>query len=226
MLAPDLRGFGDEPFPDGDYSYTDDLVELLDREEVEVASVVGASNGGRIAIDLALAHPERVSALVLAAPALGGWEWSQEVQAYGEREDALFEAGDLDATVELNLVMWVDGHGRSPGEVDAQVRELVGKMQRRALEHAAQAFAAEPCPVERRLQPPAIERLGELRVPILVVLGGRDVPDFAAIGKRLADEASARVEVFEDAAHLPSLEQPERFAGLVLEFVGRATIAV
>jgi pimeloyl-ACP methyl ester carboxylesterase len=219
VLAPDLRGFGDEPFPDGEFSHVDDLVALLDRAELERAAVVGASNGGRVAIDLTLAHPERVGALVLAAPALGGWEWSEEIDAYGEREDELFEAGDLDATVELNLATWVDGRGRRPGDVDPGLRSFVGEMQRRALDHAVPAFAAEPYPTERRIEPAAVGRLGELRVPVLVVLGGLDVPDFAAIGERLAAEAGARVVVFEDTAHLPSLEQPERFAALVLEFL-------
>jgi pimeloyl-ACP methyl ester carboxylesterase len=223
VLAPDLRGSGDEPYPEGEYSHVDDLVALLDREGVDRVAVVGASNGGRVAIDLALAHPDRIAALVLAAPGLGGWAWSDEVEAYGAREDELFEQRDLEGMIDLNLEMWVDGSARGPDDVDPGVRELVREMQRRSFEHVAQAYAEEPYPTERRLEPPAVERLGELRVPILVVLGALDVSDFAAIGERLGQEAGARVVEFENVAHLPSLEQPERFAALVLEFLdGRA----
>ena len=219
VLAPDLRGSGDEPYPEGEYSHVDDLVALLDGEGVDGVAVVGSSNGGRIAIDLALAHPQRVSALVLAAPALGGWAWSAEVEEYGACEDVLFEAQDIDAVIELNLDMWVVGRGRDAKDVDPGVRELVREMQRRSLHHALQAHAAEPYPTERALEPPAAGRLRELNMPILVVLGDLDVPDFAAIAERLRLEAGARVVEFEGVAHLPSLEQPERFAAVALDFL-------
>src|SRR5262245_1533030 len=103
VLAPDLRGYGERPLPQGPFSHVDDLVELLDAQRVRRAAVVGASFGGGVALDLALEHQDRVAALVLAAPALAGWDWSQETRAFGGREDELLEAGDVDGAVELNL---------------------------------------------------------------------------------------------------------------------------
>ena len=220
VLAPDLLGYGERPLPQGEYSDVDELVGLLDAERVERAAVVGASFGGRVAIDLALSHPQRVAALVLAAPGLAGWDWSPETRAFGAEEDELLERGDVEGAVELNVRTWVDGRGRGRGDVDPAVRALVADMQRRAFELLLPAYAAEPQPEERMLDPPAATRLGELTAPTLVVVGDLDMPDFPRIAERLAAEApNARVVTLNGVAHLPALEQPELFGELVLAFL-------
>jgi 3-oxoadipate enol-lactonase len=220
VLAPDLLGYGERPLPQGEYSDVDELVVLLDGEGIQRAVVVGASFGGRVAIDLALSHPRRVAALVLAAPGLSGWDWSAETRAFGAHEDELLEKGDVEAAVALNVRTWVDGRGRGPGDVDPAVRELVADMQRRAFELLLDAYAAEPQPHERLLEPPAATRLGELTAPTLVVVGDLDVPDFPRIADRLAAEAPrARVVTLNGVAHLPALERPELFGELVLAFL-------
>ncbi len=220
VLAPDLRGFGTRPLAKEAFSHVDDLIELLDREGIERAAIVGASFGGRIAIDLTLLHPQRVAALVLAAPALGGWDWSEETRAFGAREDELLESGEVDAAVDLNVRTWVDGRGRGPEDVDSAVRELVREMQRRAFEHVLDAYSAEPHPDERELDPPAAGRLGELAAPTLVIVGDLDLPDFPRIAARIAEEAqSARVLEIAGVAHLPALERPELFAEFVLAYL-------
>jgi pimeloyl-ACP methyl ester carboxylesterase len=220
VLAPDGLGYGERPLPKAPFSRVDDVRELLDREGIVSAAVVGASDGGRVAIDLALDHPDRVGALVLAAPALGGWSWSQTVRDFGAREDALLQAGKLDEAVDLNVRTWVDGRGRDPEAVDPAVRELVRKMQERALEHLLSAYASEPHPQEHGPDTPAAERLRHLAVPTLVVVGELDLPDFPAIADRIAVEAPrARVISLTGVAHLPSLEKPELFAELVLAFL-------
>ena len=220
VLAPDLLGYGASPLPQGEYSDVDELVALLDRESVERTAVVGASFGGRIAIDLALSHPDRVAALVLAAPGLAGWDWSAETRAFGAEEDELLEQGDVDGAVELNVRTWVDGRSRGPDEVDPAVRSLVAVMQRRAFELLLPAYAAEPQPEERMLEPPAATRLGELAAPTLIVVGDLDMPDFPRIADRIAAEApNARVVTLNGVAHLPALERPELFGELVLAYL-------
>jgi 3-oxoadipate enol-lactonase len=53
-------------------------------------------------------------------------------------------------------------------------------------------------------------------MPVTVVMGERDVPDFIAIAHRLADELpSARLECVARASHLPALERPEVVANLI-----------
>jgi pimeloyl-ACP methyl ester carboxylesterase len=226
VLAPDLSGYGERPLPEGEFSHVDDdVLAVLDREQVERVAAVGASFGGRVAIDLALSYPERVAALVLASPGLSGWDWSEETRAFGAREDELLESGDFDGAVELNLRTWVDGRGRGPDDVDADTRARVGEMQRRAFDLLLQAYASEPHPEERELDPPAAERLAELSAPTLVIVGDLDLPDFAAIAHAIADRAPrARVLELAGVAHLPALERPELFAELVLAFLAEVGV--
>jgi pimeloyl-ACP methyl ester carboxylesterase len=186
----------------------------LDVAGVESATLVGASFGGQISIDFAMAHPGRVARLVLAAPALGGYEWSEQVQHFGGREDALLEAGDIDAAVELNLELWVDGPRREPGAVPAAVRSFVGEMQRNVFEIPLAAFEQEdpPMPIEST-EAPAATRLGEIQAPTLVLVGDEDVSDFLEIAERIGKAIPrARKVVIPGAAHLLSLERPEEFA--------------
>lgn len=220
LVTLDLRGFGRSPWGTGPFSHAGDVLEVLDELALSRVAVVGASFGGSVALDLTLAHPERVSALVLAAPALGGWDWSSDQRAFGAEEDRLLDAGDVEAAVELNVRRWVDA-GRPPGEVDSGLRTLVGDMQRHAFELALAAFSTEPEPgPEQELEPPAAGRLDEVRCPVLVVLGALDVPDMLSIGAHLgAGLSDVRVETLPGVAHLPSLEAPAAFDALVSPFL-------
>ena len=213
----DLRGYGRSPFPSGPYSHARDLLTLLDELEVERASLVGASVGGRIALEVALARPTVVDALVLVGSGLSGHSWSEETTSAWKREEDVFERGDLDEAVEVALRLWVDGPRRAPEDVDPDVREFVGTMQRSAYELERSAGRA---PEEELLVPNLAERLGEIAAPTLVLAGEEDVPDIRAIADRLADGIpGARRAVIPAAAHVPSLERPREFDDLVLPFL-------
>ncbi len=213
VVRVDLRGFGRSSSCAGSFSAVADLVALLDLLGVERATVVGASFGGRVALCLAAEAPERVAALVLLAPAIGEHAWSQAVQAFGDAEDAALERGDLDLAVELNLRMWVDGPARAPDQSDPGIRALVADMQRTAFELQ---LADES---DYELGAP---ELAAVRAPTLVIVGGRDVPDFAAIAERLARELpGAELHRIPAAGHLLALEQPEIVAAQITAFAPR-----
>ncbi len=76
VLRFDFRGYGrsSRPEPGRPYSHVDDLAAVMDAAGVERAALIGNSMGGQVAVDFALTHPARVSALVLASPALSGFE--------------------------------------------------------------------------------------------------------------------------------------------------------
>jgi 3-oxoadipate enol-lactonase len=213
----DMRGFGESPIGPGTYSHARDLVGLLDEVGLERTSLVGGSLGGRVALEVAVAQPDRIEKLVLMDPGGPGGEWSEETQAGWAEEDAALERGDLDAAVEVNLRMWVDGPNRAPEDVDQGVRELVAQMQRRSLE--LQLPVAEEAD-EELLVDGLSERVGEVTAPTLVLTGELDQPDILEIADRLArDIPDARRATIPDAAHAPSLERPEEFDRLVLEFL-------
>jgi len=213
----DLRGFGRTPLPAEPFSNASDVVELLDLLELGAATIVGVSLGGRVALEVALARPDLVDRLVLVGSGLPGHAWSDVVLRYGEEEDAAVARGDIDAAVEANLRMWVDGPNRGPDEVDPNVRRFVGQMQRRALELQVPVWEEAE---EELLVPDVASRLDELRVPTLVLVGAEDVADMHAIaGQLAAGIRGAREAKIAGAAHVPSLERPEEFDRLVLPFL-------
>jgi 3-oxoadipate enol-lactonase len=217
VVRYDLRGFGRSPLRPGRYSPPADLIMLLDDLALGPATLVGVSMGGGISLQVAVARPELVSALVLVGSGVRGHDWSDYVTRAWAEEEAAFERGDLDAAVEVNLRTWVDGPRRSPDEVDAEIRRKVGEMQRRALELYVEGGANAQ---EEALVLDIGDRLGEISVPTLVLVGGLDVPDIHLLADRLEREIpGARRATIEGAAHVPSMERPDEFDRLVLGFL-------
>jgi 3-oxoadipate enol-lactonase len=222
VVRPDLRGFGESPLPGGPFSYVEDVRALLDHLGLERAAVVGNSHGGRVALDLALAHPDRVRALVLAAANVTGFECSPELDAFDEQEEALLDAGRIEEAVELNLRTWLDGSGRTGAAVSQEVRDRVAGMQRQALETMVAAYERTPPPGPVGwAEPPAAARLRELEVPTLVVVCEHDQPNFRRLSERLATGIPGAERAAMSTGHLPAVEQPEEFNRLVLDFLAR-----
>lgn len=212
----DLRGFGRSIRPAGLFAHYEDIAALLKYLQVEQVTVIGASFGGYVALNFGLAYPDMVTALALAAPALGGYEFtSAEVLEFFEAEEKALAQGDLAAATELNLKMWVDGFNRSAGEVSTQVRERVKEMQLNIFSQPEVEGTAE-----KELVPPAIERLDQIEAPTLVMVGDKDAAEFQAISRLLAENIRhASHVVIPGAAHLPSMEKPDEFNRLVLDFL-------
>jgi len=209
----DLRGFGRTPIEPGVISNAADVVALLDELGIERAAVVGASFGGRVTLELALRAPERVAALALLGSSLDEFEASEERAAFDAEEEALFEADDLDAAVELNVRTFVTRGGRA---ADPAVVDLVRSMQR-------DAFVAQ-WDVEAELEehdPPVARRLKEIAAPALVVVGADDLEDFHRVAAHLAAALpnAEPVVTVEGAAHLPALERPDDVAQALVPFL-------
>jgi 3-oxoadipate enol-lactonase len=220
VLRCDLRGFGRTPLEPGRFSNARDVIEALELNGFERIALVGVSLGGRVALEVAVARPELVTALVLVAPGLPGHDWSKETVAGWEEEEAAWKAGDIDAAVEINLRMWVDGPRRKPEDVDPTVRERVAKMQRRAIE--LQLPVGDDAE-EELLVPDLVQRLGEIDLPTLVLVGDEDMPDMHEIADQLEREIpGARRATIACTAHVPSLERPREFDELVLRFLEEA----
>jgi pimeloyl-ACP methyl ester carboxylesterase len=217
IVRYDMRGFGRSPIGPGTYSHGRDLAGLLDDVGLERTSLVGGSLGGRVALEVAVAQPERIEKLVLMDPGGPGGEWSEETQAGWEEEEAALERGDIDAAVEVNLRMWVDGPHRLPSEVDPDVRARVAEMQRRSIELQMPVYESAE---EELLVPDLAERVHEVRAPTLILTGDEDRDDMQALANKLAERISgAQRTSIPRAAHIPNLERPEEFDRLVLEFL-------
>lgn len=218
VLRHDLRGFGQSAPVPGEFSHRGDLSALLDRLGIERTAVVGASLGGRIAIDLALAHPERVSAVVLLASTPAGFEAAAFPPPRQQDEiSRAFAARDFYRCSALETEVWLVGPRRRAEEVGPALRARVEAMNRIALENEARGIGTEQPPE------PTFDRLGEVRCPALIGIGALDQPHVIAAGEAAAARIpGAQKHVFA-TAHLPAMEQPEECARVLLEFLAVAS---
>ena len=204
VLAVDLPGYGESTVPTGAYANHDAVAGLLDELDIPQASLVGCSFGGKVAIDTALAHPDRVNAL-----------------AYSPDGTKLASADiaddDLEAVTAAEIDLWVVGPDREPGELDPQLLAFATEMDRQAL---AAETALDAVPV-RELHPPAIGRLGEIRIPTLVAVGAADVPEIRHLADVLAAQVpdARRLPDVPDAAHLLPLECSDPVNAALLAFL-------
>lgn len=218
VVRLDLRGFGESVVrPGGALSPVDDVLDTLAELGIERCHLVGASFGAGVAVEVALTRPELVRSLLLSAPggALIG-EVTPELRAFIDAERSALARDDLDAAAEANVVWWVDGPQRKVGEVDATVRDLVRRMQRRAFEVTSGWDDVE----ETELDPPALDRLAEITVPTLVLVGALDLDAIHDAARRAVDGiAGARRVDWPDVAHLPSMERPGDFLALLTDWL-------
>lgn len=218
VLRYDTRGYGKSEPVDGEYRYLADLVALLDYLELDQPLILmGCSMGGGLAIDFALSYPSRVTALILVGAAPSGLELEVETPAKFEAAEQAYNAGNLDLVAELETQIWFDGMGRTPEQVNPAMRRLAYEMNRRALDHDARHLGT----LLPNLPMPAGERLSELTMPVLMVVGAHDVPYIlAATDYMVGRLPSAQKIVIQDAAHLPNMDQPAEFQQAVTAFLG------
>jgi pimeloyl-ACP methyl ester carboxylesterase/cephalosporin-C deacetylase-like acetyl esterase len=207
----DRRGYGRSETTTRDFSAVDDLLAVLDALKVDRATVVGCSSGGGLSLDFTLAHPERVSALVVEGAVVSGLDFSGH---FYERNLAnfrpVFQAKDVAKAIDA----WAtDPYLTAPTSTVARAR-----LREVLTTHPHQVDGS--LPDGKKPERPAAGRLREIHAPTLVLVGAADIPDVQAhAGALQAGIASARREVLSGAGHLAHLEQPERFNEAVLDFL-------
>jgi 3-oxoadipate enol-lactonase len=215
VVRYDLRGFGKSTMPEESFALRDDLLAVLGHLGLGEAALVGCSMGGATAIDFTLEHPEMVTALVPVGGGVSGWnDWSpQSVDLFTEMM-GLVQKGDADRAFEISAHYWLDGPAREAWRVDAKYRERARQLYR---ENFSLEFFKR---TENVLDPPAINRLKEIKAPTMVVIGDSDAQDLRKVAQSLASEiAGAMMTTIENAAHLPSLEHPAEFNRLLEGFL-------
>lgn len=218
VIRYDVRDLGRSHTQPVRFSHTEDLLQLLEALDVERSYLLGISMGGSIAVDFTVQHPDRVGALIAVAPGVSGFQASPDERlaaAFAEMDEAS-EQHDMDRLLELEMRLWVDGPGQRTDRVHPRVRARAAEMERANLRNETEDL--EP----QKLRPPAVERLDAIAVPTLVILGDLDVSSVNQTGDQLASRIPRTEKVvFEGAAHMLPLEQPEHFAQVVLGFVGK-----
>jgi pimeloyl-ACP methyl ester carboxylesterase len=215
VVRYDMRNFGQSETGDVAFADWEDLAALLEGLAIEQTVIVGASMGATVAVGLALERPELVRGLILVSPGIfPGHEPSGELRRGWQSVGQAMDAGAVERALDIELDMWVDRGNRRSEPVPEDVRQQIRRMNARAYELASDA------PNRKPLRPPALSRLDQISVPVLIVTGSLDMPDIDSIAKRLERGLpNVKRVVVLDTAHLLNMEQPERFNEIVREFL-------
>ncbi|MCL4559147.1 MAG: alpha/beta hydrolase [Chloroflexi bacterium] len=217
VIRYDLRGYGKSEPVAGEFSHLQDLTALLELLHVDQPLVLmGCSMGGGLAMDFALAHPAMAKALIMVGSGPTGLKLDVPLPAKYEQAEEAYKAGDFDLLAELETQIWFDGEGRTPAQVNPAMRKLAYEMNRNAITLEAKKLG-------KRLPDThlsAAGRLGDLKIPTLVIVGTHDTPYIlAAADYMLGKIPSAQKAVIADAAHLANMDQPEEFQRIVTTFL-------
>jgi len=214
VIRYDVRGHGRSSAPDTGYTwpvYAADLRALLEALGVASAHLVGFSMGGGIALQFALDHPERVRSLTLIDAAVPGFAYSAD---FADTIEALVEAVRAEGWPAAAERLWLahplfDGLRRHPATFQV-VREMV-------LAFPARDYLLDQPEPEG---PEAVDRLAELRAPVLLLVGAEDLPDFRLAAELVAVNAPhARLVVVPGAGHMLPLERPDEVNRQLLAFL-------
>jgi 3-oxoadipate enol-lactonase len=218
VIRYDIRGFGRSTTEDVEFSHQADLRAVLDAAGVGQVVLVGNSKGGSIAYDTAIESPDRVVAVVGVAGGLGGFdggETPEEVvirEAYEALDSA--EPFDAEALTEFEVRIWMSGPLQPLERTSPQLRSRLFEMDL-PLNQPSHVGGRQV-----RLEPPANDRLAELRCPVLAIAGTLDFSDCVVTAHHLETNApNARALIWDDVAHMIGMEQPGRLANAVAEFV-------
>lgn len=218
VIRYDMRGYGRSSPVQGPLCRRADLDKLLKHLGITRTHLVGCSNGGQNSLDLALEQPELAASLTLVDATPSGFEPQGAPPRYlFEMMDAV-QSGDVDRANELQIRIWLDSEHREPGQVDSKLRKKALEMNR--IPVSQNTFWAADSQPANPLNPPALNRLEEVRCPTLVVVGSLDHAEvLCAADEMVRRIPNARKIILEGSGHVPSYEQPDNFIRFLLEFL-------
>jgi 3-oxoadipate enol-lactonase len=215
-VALDNRGAGRSDKPHGSYTLEQmaaDAISVLDHAGIETAHVVGASMGGAISQILTIQHPERVRSLTLTCTSCRNHAWRRELLgSWGAaaRQDGI-------GSMTSQAARWVIG----PRSF-RRLMPAVGWLGPLALGRPTHAFAAQVAAI-LGADDDMNERLAEIRVPTLVVVGNQDILTPRGDSEELAELIpTAELVVISGAAHGLMIEHASTYNRVLLDFLRRA----
>lgn len=212
VIRYDIRGYGKSATPEKPFSHIEDLFHLLKYLKIDKAYILGLSLGGQIAINFTILNPDMVYGLITAGSALNGYPYADKEKIglkYGEIFKAAKEENlDKVADLVIKLPMFV------PVESDTVITQKMRMMIKDNFKNLSLGtLYVWP-------SPPAVQRLSEIKVPVLVIAGDHDVTDILGVADTLVTKIKgAKKEIIKGAAHHVNMEKPDEFNRVVLEFL-------
>ena len=212
VLRVDLRGHGGSGAPPGPYTIdqlADDIVLVLDAISVKQCHFVGLSIGGMIGQSLGIHHGGRVKSLMLCdtqacSPADAATRW-------GPRIEAVLKANSLEPIADATIARWLttDYKNAHPARWQ-QIRDTIAGCTAGGYIGCAQAIANFNY----------VAQLKTVTTPTLVVCGTDDPAGSPEEVRHIASLfAHGSYDEFKGARHLPNMEQPDTFNGVMLKWL-------
>lgn len=216
VIRYDVRGFGKSDSPHDKFTNSNDLYSILKHLNITKATLIGVSNGGAIALDFAVEHPEMLERLILVGTGVWGYENTPEEEKIWDRFDEMMKPQELAVkenrladAVEMDVNVWAAAQNPTS--------------RKRILEIAmdnARTQAEPPGKWQIRRQPSTFKRVVEINAATLLIVGDRDVEGMILQSRRLQELIpNSKLVVVEGADHVVNLSKPDQFNRLVLEFL-------
>lgn len=206
VIRYDARGYGRSPAPKAQFTLLADLIAVLGHYGLDQVAIVGCSQGGGSGLALALEQPARVSALVLLCPGIPGFAWPEEPDELDAEYERALAAGDVAALAGVLQQVW-GAAGATPAVMEqfrsaARAEISSGDLQQR--------------------DPPVLDRLGELAVPVSLLVGDADYPPLIE-SNRLAAARIPGCQLTEVPGmdHLPPLRDPDLVLATIITTLAR-----
>ncbi|WP_435611052.1 proline iminopeptidase-family hydrolase [Streptomyces sp. C10-9-1] len=212
-------------------TFVDEVAAVRETLGLDRAHVLGHSWGSQVALEYALGQPPGLTGLVLAGPLASAPDYQAEARRL--KESLPSELQDV-----------IDRHEADGTTGDPEYQEAALEFYRRWLcrlepwpEHVVRSFTqwnevlyeamwgAEWNITGNLKDWDVTSRLGELDLPVLVTSGRHDATTPAMVGRIAERIRGAEWVVFEESAHLPSVEEPDRYRQVLEAFLARADAA-
>lgn len=207
VLRYDLRGQGASTYPEEPFSNHADLLDLLDEIGADEVTLIGLSSAAQVALDVALEAPHRVERMVLVSPSLRGY-LPDEMPAFFSDLSAALQAQDFKRANEVLLTSSIMS---VPLAFKEHVRTMVEENSR---------LWTIPFSRVEQVSPPALERLEQIQIPTLVLLGEDDLEAIQAQGQLLEGRLiNAGLVEIPGGGHLLNMTSPKAFQKAVNTFL-------
>ena len=223
VVAMDHRGHGKSEAPSSpdDYSVTifaQDVYGLLQHLGISKTCLMGHSMGGFMALELALEHPEMVTALVLVDTSSGEWERDPGFEQLRTELKELARTEGMEAAFEYNAAhnpMVLDRFEKHP-----ELREV---SRQRMLQTSVDGYVYGWDAIWN--WKPVTHRLSEIMVPTLIVVGEEDIPFLKASQMMKESIADAELVIIPGATHSPHEEAADAFNDTLMTFLQRLNLS-
>ena len=221
VLRYDVRGYGRSALPDPEQVYrdADDLNALMDFLGIKIGHICGLSLGSIIAIDFALAYPDKCRSLIPVGPRVAGDNRDEYKNKNSDSVSGIIakttEIAKTKGTKDATDYLWTGDHAMGKTVVTSETRRALLKM---GYEYSWWRYLH----TSKREQafPMAIKKLKEIKIPTLVVTAGYDLELCKEVAAIIAKEiAGAKLISIKNAGHMMNMDKPAEFNKIISEFI-------